>query len=325
MRSNTLSDYQIEQGSSPAVDCWLDFNRPRQYIEANGAHLAHWKIGSGPDLVFVHGFPLHSATWRNVVPILAENFTCHLIDLTGTGKTHSGIGVDYSLEGKADTLYAAVKALGLKKYGLVSHNSGGVVARFLAAKDPDSVTGLVISGSETPGHFSLLIRLLIGYGKNPFIFKLIIQSMKIKAVRNSLLGFGACFYDRSHIDGSFSDFFVQPILSSEAVVTGHFNSLKTVKIKALNRLFDAHKKLKTPVQLIWGAEDPFFPVKNARKMMQELPKGSEFVEIEKARLFVHEEHPERFANIARNFLLNNLSGQRLHSGPAQEVGKLQSA
>ncbi len=41
--------------------------------------------GSGRDLVLVHGWGLHSAVWRSVLPPLAARFRVHAVDLPGHG------------------------------------------------------------------------------------------------------------------------------------------------------------------------------------------------------------------------------------------------
>ena len=41
--------------------------------------------GSGPDLVLVHGWGVHSAVWRGVLPALAARFRVHAVDLPGFG------------------------------------------------------------------------------------------------------------------------------------------------------------------------------------------------------------------------------------------------
>src|SRR5262245_49620105 len=60
---------------------------PTERIDVGHSRVAYYRFGSGPDLVFVHGWPLHAATFRKVVPELATAFTCHLIDLPGAGQT----------------------------------------------------------------------------------------------------------------------------------------------------------------------------------------------------------------------------------------------
>jgi haloalkane dehalogenase len=61
-----------------------------------------------------------------------------------------------------------------------------------------------------------------------------------------------------------------------------------------------HARITMPVQLIWGADDPTFPVELARKMVPQLP-DARLVEISGARLLVHEEKPAEVARAALDF------------------------
>src|SRR6516164_3031432 len=110
--------------------------QPHGFIPAGAHKLAYRKFGRGPDLVFVHGWPLHAATFRAVAPLLGTRFTCHLFDLPGSGQTQSPAGAPVDLASHAIALRAAIDALGLRIYGLVAHDSGGFTARQLAAADP---------------------------------------------------------------------------------------------------------------------------------------------------------------------------------------------
>ncbi len=41
--------------------------------------------GSGPNLVLLHGWGMHSAIWSGLIPLLSDQFTLHLVDLPGHG------------------------------------------------------------------------------------------------------------------------------------------------------------------------------------------------------------------------------------------------
>jgi pimeloyl-ACP methyl ester carboxylesterase len=60
-------------------------------------------------------------------------------------------------------------------------------------------------------------------------------------------------------------------------------------------------RLTMPVQLIWGADDPTFPVALARAMVGQFP-NARLAEIAGARLLVHEEKPDGVARLALDFL-----------------------
>jgi pimeloyl-ACP methyl ester carboxylesterase len=59
-------------------------------------------------------------------------------------------------------------------------------------------------------------------------------------------------------------------------------------------LADLHGRITVPVQLVWGAQDAFFPVDWAREMVGTFPDARLAV-IPEAGLFSHEERPAEVA------------------------------
>lgn len=288
----------------------LDFSRPQQYVDVGDHSLAYWCTGKGPDLVLVHGWPLHSATYRAMVPALAQHFTCHLLDLPGVGLTKSTAGAVCDFTHSVAALSAALQKLGIQQYSLLGHDSGAVIARLLAARDNHAVQGLVIAGSEIPGHYSMLLRLLLLIAKRPTAMQLFKRLLKIKLFRSSMLGFGSVFHNKNLIEGDFYDLFVGPMIENPGVLAGQSRLPHYISLSELDELKSVHQNLKVPVQLIWGEKDPFFPVKEARKMVSDLPAGSEFYVIRQASTFVHEECPEQFAELVTGYIHRVLSSQK---------------
>ena len=107
----------------------------------------HWrKDGSGPAVVFLHGFPLAGETWDAVVHDLRDRFTCYAPDLIGLGRSHSTADDDYSSPGQARTFQELLPQLGVARYALVGNDTGGWIARELALIDRQRVSHLVRSG-----------------------------------------------------------------------------------------------------------------------------------------------------------------------------------
>ena len=70
-----------------------------------------------------------------------------------------------------------------------------------------------------------------------------------------------------------------------------------------------HRKMRMPVRLIWGTDDPFFPIAKARGMVPSFACGADLRQIAGARLYSHEDHPDEYVGAARPFLrsvLHNL-------------------
>src|SRR6266446_9420553 len=124
-----------DEASSPiprdAHEASMAFRKPHAYLDAGAERLAYWRFGRGPDVVLVHCGPLPSATFRRIVPALAPKLTLHLFDLPGAGQTEARGSIDLATH--AVTVRRAIDALGITRYALVAHDSGGTVARLVAA------------------------------------------------------------------------------------------------------------------------------------------------------------------------------------------------
>ncbi len=268
-------------------------------IDVGNARLAHWKLGSGPDLVFVHGWPLHSATYRAVVPALADSFTCHLIDLPGAGRSQHDPSNDSSLRGMAASLRRALDVLGLARYGLVAHDSGAGIARFVAADDA-RVAGMVFGDTEIPGHTPWLIALYRTTLAIPGGVGMVRALLKVPAVRRSPLGFAGCFRDPRFVDGDFDAWFVRPLLTDERYLDAQLGLLRHLDASEVGQLRDAHAKIRAPVRLVWGTDDPIFPIAKARAMQSQFAGKVDWIEIPGARAFHHEDHAAQFASHVRD-------------------------
>jgi pimeloyl-[acyl-carrier protein] methyl ester esterase len=103
----------------------------------------HWQtIGTGPDLVLVHGWGMNGAVWEACSQQLQTHFTVHMVDLPGYGFSHS-VAVD-SLSMMSELLLedAPQSAIWL------GWSLGGVIATHVAMHHPDRVKKLVTLASS---------------------------------------------------------------------------------------------------------------------------------------------------------------------------------
>lgn len=275
---------------------------PTRTVAVGSVDVATWTIGSGPDLVLIHGWPLHSATFRHLVPALADHFTCRLIDMPGAGTTRCQPGAGGGLPGFARITHAVIDALGLDRYALLAHDSGGAVARLLAAGDRERVAALVLAGTEIPGWRPWQLRAFLAAAKIPGGAAALTASLRVGLIRRSRFGFAGCFRDPHHADGEFFRLFVDPLLRSRDVVAGQLALLHDFDWKVIDDLAAVHAAITAPTCLIWGSDDAFFPAERARAMTRQFGGEAEFHAIDGARLFVHEDHPEQFLALALPFL-----------------------
>jgi pimeloyl-ACP methyl ester carboxylesterase len=174
----------------------------RAVVDTPTARLAYRRFGSGPALLLVHGFPLSGFTWRKVLPRLAERYTCWVPDVPGMGETEWTDATDFGFPGQGRTLKAFVDALGIDRFSVLAQDTGGTFARYLALEDPTRVEKLMLINTEMPGHrppWIPLYQFLMGVPGTLTVFGLLLRS---RLYLRSSMGFGGCFADLRHIEGS---------------------------------------------------------------------------------------------------------------------------
>lgn len=80
-------------------------------------------MGSGPDLVMLHGWSMHSGVWHTLAQNLAQHYTLHLVDLPGHGQSDWQAGdleIDALLQQLAMQLPEQAVWMGWSLGGLIS-------------------------------------------------------------------------------------------------------------------------------------------------------------------------------------------------------------
>lgn len=116
----------------------------------NGINLAYTRRGKGTPLLLVHGFPLDSSSWDEMIPLLENKFDIISPDLRGFGQS-STIESSYTISDMADDLIALLEHLAIKKVVIAGHSMGGYIALAIAKKYPDRVSGLALISSQAVG------------------------------------------------------------------------------------------------------------------------------------------------------------------------------
>jgi pimeloyl-ACP methyl ester carboxylesterase len=103
---------------------------------ADGTRIAFRRLGTGPAVVFVHGSLSTHTDWMRVAKLLADRFTCFLMDRRGRAKSGEGVG-PYSIDREVEDI-AAVLAEAGHEPALVAHSYGAVCALETALRHPVS-------------------------------------------------------------------------------------------------------------------------------------------------------------------------------------------
>jgi haloacetate dehalogenase len=106
------------------------------------------RVGSGPPIVLLHGFPRTHLMWRDVARRLAKHFSVVCIDLRGYGQSGCpDSGVDhaaYSKRAMARDVVAVMEHLGFSRFSVAGHDRGGRVAYRLALDHPERVDRIAV-------------------------------------------------------------------------------------------------------------------------------------------------------------------------------------
>lgn len=123
-----------------------------RFIDVGRARIAVHVTGKGPLAVLIHGYPLDSRMWLDVMHgELAQQRRLAAVDLRGHGMSPwAGDGV-HTMELLAGDVAAVIKVLGEGPVDVVGLSMGGYVAMALHAGWPELVRSLVLTNTRAVG------------------------------------------------------------------------------------------------------------------------------------------------------------------------------
>jgi len=120
------------------MSCWPE---PPQYSRKS---LYSYALGTGPDVVLVHGWGMHSGIWKDIAEALCDRYRITVVDLPGHGFSRF-LEARHSLDDLCAAVMAAVPAPAV----WVGWSLGGLVAQRVAIVAPERIERLVLA-SSTP-------------------------------------------------------------------------------------------------------------------------------------------------------------------------------
>ncbi|MDF5751297.1 alpha/beta hydrolase [Spongiactinospora sp. TRM90649] len=117
----------------------------------DGNEIFYKDWGSGPPVVFIHGWPLNADAWEDQMKLVAENgFRGIAHDRRGHGRS-SLPWEGYDFDTFADDLADLIQALDLRDVTLVAHSmGGGELARYIGRHGTSRVRKALLLSAITP-------------------------------------------------------------------------------------------------------------------------------------------------------------------------------
>ena len=116
-----------------------------KYADNDGVSIHYAKMGDGPLMVFVHGFPDFWYSWRHQMEGLSDRYTVAALDTRGYNMSDKPEGVEnYDMALLTADVAAVIAAEGQESAVVVGHDWGGGIAWSFAAAYPEMTHRLII-------------------------------------------------------------------------------------------------------------------------------------------------------------------------------------
>lgn len=116
-----------------------------KYAQNQGVRIHYAQAGSGPLVVFIHGFPDFWGSWHHQMQALCQEYTVAAMDTRGYNLSDQPQGVEnYDMSLLVGDVMAVIQAEKRERAIIVGHDWGGAIAWAFAASFPKMTDKLVI-------------------------------------------------------------------------------------------------------------------------------------------------------------------------------------
>lgn len=242
-----------------------------RYALVEGISTRYWQAGKfGKPLLLIHGFGGSVETdWsRNILPMAARN-RVYALDLAGCGLSGKPRDFEYSLSGYAMFVKGFMEAIALERAAVIGFSMGGGIALRFALLCPEKVEKLVLVdclglGREVHPMYKALSLPVLG------------RLLSRPSLRKSASNRRRLVRDRSAIAAELAarDYaFATGPGARRALLAMMRNccNLGGIKKSVTRPILSRIDTIRSPTLVVWGREDPVFPLIHARLAQEMIP------------------------------------------------------
>jgi pimeloyl-ACP methyl ester carboxylesterase len=231
------------------------------------------RIGSGPAVILLHGYPDNLQIWSDLASRVATKFEVFAFDWPGMGRSETWPGGATPFD-MARRLLSLMDDWDVQRAALVGHDMGGQPALAFAAEHPERVSHLMVINSLViwDEKTSWEIALLRKFGWNRILLERLPHAVFFRAIRTFLP----------------ADYELSPELRSDLWDTFQRPEVRRFVVRmcagyqgTLPRLKQLYPSIRTPSLFLWGGRDKHFPVAHAKTLAAMVP-GAKLEEIPEA-------------------------------------------
>ncbi|MEY3745527.1 MAG: Pimeloyl-[acyl-carrier protein] methyl ester esterase [Pseudomonadota bacterium] len=247
------------------------------------------KIGQGKDLVLIHGWGMHSGIWEPIIDRFSNQYTLHLVDIPGMGKSH--VINPYDLDHVTEEISKALPP----SFDILGWSLGSLIAIKMSLMYPKKIHRMVLVGgtpcfiNQTDWSYGVDVRDFNNFANNLF-----------KNYKSTMIN----FYILQLMHSKNSKLIIKKLKEMEAVENPpEIKSLQLgLDILLNNDLRNDINKIKHQTLLITGDMDRLTP-KSASMWLESHLKESQLKLIKGASHIPFLSHSDEFFNCLDQFLL----------------------
>jgi 4,5:9,10-diseco-3-hydroxy-5,9,17-trioxoandrosta-1(10),2-diene-4-oate hydrolase len=232
----------------------MDNNIYNKTIKVGELEIHYLTGGQGDPLIVIHGGGGNGArAWMKNIEALGKHYTVYVPDLPGFGRSQPLEG-DYYIPELVEFVEEFSHSLGLKSFYLMGHSLGGGIALNYALKFPYKVTKLVLVSSLCLGReIALWVRVL-----SSNVFYQAIGKLVLGILKAAKWAAGKLFATVE---------FVIPMSGFRLSLGRKITTLREQSTVLIHRL----SEVMVPTLVVWGADDPILPARQAYAAAELIP------------------------------------------------------
>ncbi len=256
------------------------------FVEAGGLRWHVQQAGEGPVLLLLHGTGASTHSWRDILPLLAQDFTVIAPDLPGHAFTAGGSWQGRSLDGMGRALDALLARLGMEPVAIVGHSAGVAIALHLGGAPGRSIPVIGYNPALMPFEglgeqlFPAMAKLLL---LNPLAPRIFAGVARIPGEAGRFLKRAT----NSQIDAAGLACYAK-LLGNSRHCQGALTMMASWDLSAFAQRLPSFTQ---PVHLIHGMEDNAVPLSSAQNAAKLLPDCTLEL-LDGLGHLAHEERPE---------------------------------
>ena len=271
-------------------------NQYSKFIEIDGMKVHYRDQGKGETIILLHGTGASLHTWDKWTDKLKNNYRVIRLDLPAYGLTGPHPENKYSISEYSEFLNSFINELKLNDFILSGNSLGGSISWYYASTYPEKVKllsllspgGFLNKKNESP--------LVIKLARAPVINTILRYVTPRFFIKNTLK---EVYYDKSKLTDLKIDTYRDMILRENNRESFISRSLLNPK-NHTNRL----KLISAPTQIIWGNEDAWIPVSNAKFFESEILNIRIDI-MDKTGHIPMEERPKESVDLLLDFIISN--------------------